>query len=48
MSRGGSLRDRLSVPGVVPGALGRLESWIAVVEPEGAWERDRSFLSPEA
>lgn len=45
MSRGGSLRDRGSVPGVVPGTLGRLGSWTAMVEPGGAWERDRSFLS---
>lgn len=36
VSRGGSLRDRGSMPGVVPGALGRLGSWIAVVEPGGA------------
>lgn len=46
VSRGGSLRDRASVPGVVPGAPGRFGSWIAVMEPGGAWERDRSFLSP--
>lgn len=46
VSRGGSLRDRESVPGVVPGAPGRLGSWIAVAEPGGAWERERSFLSP--
>lgn len=45
VSRGGSLRDLASVPGVVPGAPGRMASWIAVVEPGGAWERDRSFLS---
>lgn len=36
VSRGGSLRDRASVPGVVPGAPGRLGSWITVVEPGGA------------
>lgn len=41
MSRGGSLRDRVSVPGTIPGWLG---SCNAVVE--GAWERERSFLSP--
>lgn len=46
VSRGGSLRDRASVPAVVPGALDRLGSWIVVIEPGGAWERDRSFLSP--
>lgn len=48
VSRGGSLSDRASVPGAIPGALGRLGSWIAVVEPGGAWERDLSFLSPSA
>ncbi|KAF3842427.1 hypothetical protein F7725_024378, partial [Dissostichus mawsoni] len=39
VSRGGSLRDRGSMPGSVPGAWGRLGSWIV----KGAWERDRSF-----
>lgn len=47
VSRGGSLRDRESVPGVVPGAPGRMASWIAAMEPGGAWERDRSFLSAD-
>lgn len=46
VSRGGSLRDLESVPGAIPGPPGRLGSWSAVVEPAGAWERDRSFLSP--
>lgn len=45
-SRGGSLRDRASVPGAAPGTPGRLGSWITGLEPGGAWDRDRSFLSP--
>ncbi|TNN65440.1 hypothetical protein EYF80_024381 [Liparis tanakae] len=46
VSRGGSLRDRVSALGAAPGTPGRLGSWIAAVVPGGAWERDRSFLSP--
>lgn len=46
VSLGGSLRDLGSVPGMVPGWPGRLGSWIEVVDPGGAWERERSFLSP--
>lgn len=51
VSRGGSLRDLPSMPGVVPGAASRLGSWrrVAAVEeaePGGAWEWERSFLSP--
>ena len=45
VSRGGSLRDRGSNPGVVPGPLSRPGSSGGWAEPGGAWERERSFLS---